>query len=289
MKSTGGFGAFAVHPKMLSGGTLNDGSGLKMVRVLGPVDVVMADGPTIPGGRLERTLFAALALSTNRAVSRDQLSHILWGDSPPSSRDNTLQTYVSRLRHLLGHERIRSEDHSYVLDLTRTEIDAILFEDTVTRAAAAVSDPERCLALCTEALGLWRGVPFGELADHDPFRLEAIRLDEIRQFVVELRLASQISIGREEMVVGSLTALADEYPYRERIWFLLIAALALCGRRTEALRAYYDLHQRLAEVGLAPIAEIRALETAILDEVDDLRAHVPRLFDHHLASTGEDA
>jgi DNA-binding SARP family transcriptional activator len=245
-----------------------------MARVLGPVDVLLAGRPTGLGGRLERTLFAALALSANHAVSADQLAAILWQAAPPPSRDNTLQTYVSRLRHLVGHDRIRSVDHSYVLEVAPAEVDAVIFERLASEAASDRAEASRCLELATDALDLWRGVPFGELAEFDPFRLEAIRLDEIRLFVVELRLASEIALGREDLVVGALEALADEYPYRERIWHLLISALALCGRRTEALRSYQDLRGRLGEIGLQPIPELRLLEQVIINENGDPRLGV---------------
>lgn len=247
---------------------------LLMVRVLGPVDVQTTDGPVVPGGPLERTLLAALALSVNHAVSSGQLAEILWPDGAPATRDNTLQTYVSRLRHIMGADRVRSVDHSYELELAPDELDALAFDQLVLDANALRSDPDRCLDRCRSALRLWRGVPFGELAEYDPFRLEAIRLDEARLFAVELQLECQILLGSEQIAVGALEALAMEYPFREQIWRLLIAALALSGRRTEALRSCQELRSRLAEVGLVPIIGIRELESAILADSDDLRSMV---------------
>ena len=248
---------------------------LRQVRVLGPVDVVTIAGPTPLGGPLERTLFAALVLSANRSVPTDQLAEILWGAAPPPSRDNTLQTYVSRLRHLVGTDRIRSHEHSYLLAVEPDEVDAVAFEQLVVDAATARLDRPGCLARCDKALAMWRGVAFGELAERDPFRLESIRLDEIRIFGVEMKLECQIALGREEIVVGALEALAEEYPYRERIWHLLMVALALSGRRTEALRACHVLRNHLAEVGLEPTAEIKRLEEAIHSDDHNLRAELP--------------
>lgn len=245
-----------------------------VVCVLGSVSVATAEGVVVIGSRLERMLLAALAVSANHVVSSDQLAGILWGDNPPPSRDNTLQTYVSRLRHLIGHDRIRCEDHSYELMVEIDELDALLFEALVNEASVARADPERCLKLCKEALAYWRGVPFGDLSDDDPFRLEAIRLDELRLFAMELRLESEMALGREELIVGALEAMVDEYPYRERLWYLLVAALSMCGRRVEALRACGDLRSVLSEVGLEPTAEMRQLEEDVFTERDNVR---PRL------------
>lgn len=249
------------------------GASPAIIRVLGPVDAV-ASGPLPIGGRLEKMLLAALAVSANHAVSADELSQILWGDDPPASQSNALQTYISRLRAVLGHDRITSEDHSYKLHVTRDDLDALLFESLLAEAVTVRADRSRCLALCKEALHLWRGAPFGDFADRDPFRLEAIRLDELRLFVIELQLECEIDLGHEELVVGSLEALVEEYPYRERIWHLFIAALALSGRRVDALRACNQLRAVLGEVGLEPTAEILQLEETIVTEDPNVR---PRL------------
>ena len=250
-----------------------DGRHLEMVRVLGPIDALLAHDHVVTfGSRRERVLLAALAVSANHAVSFDQLAQILWEDDPPASRDNTLQSYMSRLRHLLGHGTIESGDHSYTLVVANDQLDALVAERFAKQAVAHRYEPTRCMALCRRALALWRGTPFGDLADDDPFRLEVIRLEEMRLFVVELRLACDIVLGREGLAVGALRAYVQEYPDRERLWYLFIAALALGGRRTEALRAYDDLQSRLTADGLEPLAETRALRRDVVDETADLRS-----------------
>lgn len=239
---------------------------LGMIRVLGPIDVVIATRAVTIGSRLERMILAILALSANHAVSSNQLAGILWGDHPPPSRDNTLQTYISRLRLTLGRERIATEASSYTLAVTPEELDALVFESRVAEAATTRGDPARCLLLCRSALALWRGAPFGAFTDEDPFRLEAIRLNELRLFGLELRIECEIELGNEAMVVGSLEALVEEYPYRERFWHLLIVAMSLCGRRVEALRACSSMRDVLGEVGLTPTNEFRQLEDTICSE-----------------------
>lgn len=243
------------------------------IRVLGPIDVLTADGVSMPKGRIGRKLLGVLAISVNHAVTSDRLAEIIWPSNPPPSRDNTLQTYIYRLREEVGHDRIVGGDHSYTLRVSPGELDALEFERLASVAEAAKGDPIECIARSREALSLWRGVPFGEFADEDPFRLEAIRLNELRLYVMELKLAALLDLGREEVAVGTLEALIEDYPYRERLWFLLIEGLARCGRRVDALRAYHKVAEILAEVGLEPSEELRGLE-------DDIYAERPRVHTH---------
>ena len=48
-------------------------------------------------------------------VSRAHLLDALWGEEPPSSAEQSLDTYVYRLRKLIGHERISREGGGYRL------------------------------------------------------------------------------------------------------------------------------------------------------------------------------
>lgn len=248
-----------------------------LVRVLGPIELEIDGSPVPIGSRMGRLLLAALTLAANHMVSSDQLSMILWRDNPPPSRDVTLHSHLSRLRRLLGPGRITGGDHSYQLTIAVDELDALRFETLVEQALAARDRPRVCRQRCRQALGLWRGSAFGEFGDLDPFRLEAIRLSELRLVVMETRLESELALGEEEVVAGALEAMVEEYPYRERLWNLYIAALALSGRRVEALRSCNRLRGILAEVGLEPTSAIRELEAAIFAEAPQIRTRLRTL------------
>ena len=235
------------------------------VRVLGPVDVMTPDGPMSVGGPQARAVLAALAIGAGHAVAVDLLHQTLWGDSPPDSADNTLQSYISDLRHILGTSAIVRVDHAYELDIDAQNIDAVRFETLLGRAVVAKQEPEECLRLCRDALGLWRGRPFGDLADDDPFRLEAYRLDELRLATMELSIEADLALGNHELVVGELEVAIEEHPYREHLWHLLIEALAASGRRVEALRACRRLRDVLAEVGVEAGDDLLSLEQRILE------------------------
>lgn len=230
------------------------------VRVLGPIDVVVDEEPVLLGSMHLRKLLASLVVAANHAVSIDRLADILWGDSPPPSRDNTLQSYVYRLRHLICPEAITSEDHSYTLRVEAHQLDALRFELLVNQAVEQRQDAPACAGLAREALAVWRGDPFGDIADVDPFRLEALRLLELRLFAMELKLECDLAMGRHEMAIGPLQALVQEYPYNERLWCLLVDALASSGRRVEALARIERLTAVLAEMDLHPSSQIRDFE-----------------------------
>lgn len=245
-------------------------SGFRMVRVLGPIDLLTADGVHPVGGRQLRSTLGALVVGLGHAISSEQLIDIIWRNDPPASAPSTLQSHVSRLRHVLGSSAIEREDHTYTLRLEPDRVDACVFERLVGEAASMESDPTARRRICDEALGMWRGTPFGDMADEDPFRLEALRLDELRVFAMELRLTADLALGRADLVVGPLEAAVDEYPYRERLWLLLIEALAREGRRVEALRTAERLHHALGTVGLEVGAALRRLEDDIVnDRLDD--------------------
>lgn len=238
-----------------------------VVRVLGPIDIWTPDGVREVGGRRARMLLGALVVSVGRTVSSDQLVEALWGDDPPACALNTLQSYVSRLRGMLGSDAVRLVDHAYVLDADVDTLDALRFEHLV-RTAHGMDDPSEVRAMCHEALGLWRGAPFGDLADLDPFRLEALRLDELRVAAMESQLEAELALGRHDLVIGALEASVQENPYRERLWHLLIEALGHQGRRVEALRVCADLRALLASAGLEGGQALDELEERILQGAD---------------------
>ena len=235
-----------------------------VIRVLGPIEIVTPAGDLIDGGSRLRALLAALVISAGRAVPISSLMYVLWGDHPTAAAGNTLQTYVSQLRHVLGTGSVAHVDHSYRLDVDAGTIDAVRFERLLTAAIEHRSDPERCRALCRDALDLWRGRAFGDLTDDEPFALEANRLDELRLATMEIELEAELALGRHELIVGELEIAVVDHPYREGLWYLLIEALARSGRRVEALRTCERLRHELAEAGVDAGSRLIECEQAIL-------------------------
>lgn len=235
-----------------------------VIRVLGPIDVLGTSGGVAVGGRHARALLGALVIGVGHAVPIDHLREVVWGQDPPESVDNTLQSNVSHLRQVLGSEAIVRVNGSYELTIEPSNIDAVQFETLLAAAAASSDDTER-RDYGRQALDLWRGRPFGDLADDEAFRLDAYRLEELRLTAMEICLEADLALGNHELIVGELEAAVEENPYRERLWFLLIEALQAGFRRVEALRACARLRGILAEAGIQASDELAALEQRILE------------------------
>jgi serine/threonine protein kinase/DNA-binding winged helix-turn-helix (wHTH) protein len=235
-------------------------------RILGPLEVQGADGALSLGGAKQRAVLAHLILRANRPVPIDLLIDGLWGEEPPETAKNTLQTYVYRLRQVLGDDRISSEAGGYVLRAEAAEIDAAQFETMVKAAKADLpSDPSKAAAALSEALALWRGVPLADLSNEPSFRGEIARLEELHLSATEHRIAAEIEMGGHSTVVSELDALTARYPLRERMWANLMLALYRLGRQAEALAAYQRARQVLAdELGTEPSRELQRLNEQIL-------------------------
>lgn len=83
--------------------------------------------------------------------------------------------------------------------------------------------------MLTDALGLWRGPAYADLAGASFVLPEIARLDAMRTVAAELRLTAMLALGRHPEVLGELQALVLEQPQRERGWELLAVALYRAG------------------------------------------------------------
>jgi predicted ATPase/DNA-binding SARP family transcriptional activator len=214
------------------------------------------------GGPKPRLLLAALLAHEGRSVSTDGLIDTLWGDHPPVTATKTLQKYVSLLRKELGNTLVTRRD-GYAIDVASDQVDARRFEVLLTSAESAL--PVERIELLEEALALWRGEPFPELADSTVGTTEATRLSELRMSAIEDLIEARLEVRDHDAIVGRLEALTAEHPFRERLWGQLMLALYRSGRQSEALNTYQRLRSILGEeLGIEPSTELSQLEERIL-------------------------
>ena len=174
--------------------------------VLGPVEARI-DGRALQlGGPKQRALLALLLLNANEVVSRDRLVDSLWGERAPENAQRSLDTYVSRLRTLLGGERIERRPPGYLLRVEPGELDLERFEALLEqgRAAGAAGDPATARGRLRDALGLWRGRALADLASELPLSTEAERLEERRLLALERRIDAELALGGGPELIGEL-------------------------------------------------------------------------------------
>jgi predicted ATPase/DNA-binding SARP family transcriptional activator len=239
------------------------------LRVLGSVEVLGADAEPVKLGELQRVLLASLLARAGSVVAIDQLVQLVWPDRPPADPEAGLHSQVSRLRRALtaagrdGQVQILTRPPGYLLSVTAGQIDAQRF-DTLA-AAARRSPPKEAVGLLDEALGLWRGRAYGEFADVDVARFEAIRLEQARLGAFEAWTAALLECGRVGEALPALEAFVAEHPLREESRLVLMRALCAVGRHADALAGYRRYRDELAdELGLDPSAAMQQLELQIL-------------------------
>jgi WD40 repeat protein/DNA-binding SARP family transcriptional activator len=227
-------------------------------------------------GRRDRAVLTALAICVGRTISADRLTDAVWGDDPPPSSHKALQGCVVRLRKALGPDAIETSALGYRLVVAAEVVDSQRFEQMVTRSRELLElgEPERAAYLAAQALDLWRGRAFEDVASWDLAAIEAGRLDELRLEAEELRVDACLRCGRHLDVLAGAEGMVKAAPLRERRWTLLALAQYQAGRQTEALRTIQRLKSVLADtLGLDPGPDLATLEVAILRQDDSLLAH----------------
>ena len=246
-------------------------------RLLGPVEVVAADGGRLPvhGGKA-LGLVALLALDAGRTVSTVRLVDGLYRN-PPITVENAVQQLVSKLRRTLtdagAPDAVLTRSGGYCLNVAAGAVDALRFERAVgaARAAVAAGDDTRGAQLLREALGLWHGEALAGAVLEGEAAGVRTKLNELRDAAVDDRIDAELRLGRHAALVAELEAMVAATPLRERRWGQLIAALYRCGRQSDALGAYRQARDTLAEqLGVQPGPPLRRLEAAVL-------AHDPAL------------
>jgi tetratricopeptide (TPR) repeat protein len=233
------------------------------VRVLGDFGV---DGvePQALGSRKGRLALCVLALAQGQAVPADVLIDALWADAPPARPEDQLAVLISRLRSVLGRDRIQHRDRGYLLRcdwLDAAELAALAGEMERRRGAGNVLG---AAAAARVVLSLLRGygpppVP-GDWA-----QLRLAELDRLAGRARRLAATALLEAGDWMTAADAATAAVDADSYDEAALRVLLRAYVAGGRAAAALAAYARARERLAaDLGTDPSPETVALYTAIL-------------------------
>jgi DNA-binding SARP family transcriptional activator len=241
------------------------------VCLLGPLEVSGPDGPVSWHGARRRSVFALFALRTGRLVSCSSLIDALWGDAVPATALKTVQGHVAHVRKALSGAGLGgllvTRGPGYLLQLDPVLVDVHRFDQHARagRQALDSGDAEQAIERFEAGLEGWHGDPLADCPVTGWAAAEIIRLCETRALVEEHLITALCRLGRDAEAIAELEHLVTRYPFRERLWELLMIAQYRAGRSAEALRTYRRVRGLLVdEFGLEPGPALRRLESAVL-------------------------
>ena len=248
-------------------------------RILGSLEVWRDGEPVRLGGERQRALLALLLVRANELVSTDQLVEELFGGERSAAAVNAARVAVSRLRRLFengeddGVGVLTTRPGGYVLQISPEQLDAAVFERLLTegRQLLASGNPTSASARLREALSLWRGPPFADVALLEFLQSEIRRLEELRLVALMERIDADLAVGAAGELIGELESLVAANPLQERPRGQLMLALYRAGRQADALEVYRQTSELLRdELGLEPGPALKALQADILAQAGAL-------------------
>jgi DNA-binding SARP family transcriptional activator/tetratricopeptide (TPR) repeat protein len=235
-------------------------------RLLGAIGADRDDRPLDLGHARQQCVLVVLLIEANATVLADQLIDRVWGANPSHGARNTLHTYVARLRRVLSavpEATIVRSSGGYQLMVDENLVDLHRFRSLVTQARS-VGEHEQAFVLLDQALDLWRGEAFTGL--------DTRWLADVRATLEQQRAAAELDrtdlalrLGRHTELLPELSSRLAQHPLDERVTGQLMLALYRSGRQAEALQAFHDTRQALAdELGIDPSAALQDLHQRML-------------------------
>ncbi|RSN66058.1 AfsR family transcriptional regulator [Amycolatopsis sp. WAC 04182] len=250
------------------------------IQVLGSLRVWLAGEEVDLGPPGRRAVLGLLVLGGGEAMSKQELLDALWGERPPRSAVNVLQTHVKHLRRLLepgrpsrsGSEILPHVGGGYAVRWDAVEIDLPHVRGLVAEANDAQRDGEtgRAAALFGEALRWWRGRPLADIPSLSTHPKVMALLAERRALLARYGDA-MLAIGAVDEVVAELAEAAADQPLDEPAQARLLRAYHATGQRATAFRLYQEVRERLVEeLGVEPGPELAAAHAALLEDGEPL-------------------
>jgi DNA-binding SARP family transcriptional activator len=228
----------------------------------------------LPGNQ-GRLLFAYLALNRFRAVTRAELCEAL-GVAGSAGASRSVARVLSRLRAVVGRERIETQGGVRLVLPADTHVDVEAAEEAIYAAEAAVSNRDWARAYSSARVTLYvceRGFLPGPDVPWVQERRSAVADMHLR--ALECAASTALAMGGAELQLAEKHArrATELAPYRESCYRLLMEALAARGNEAEALRVFDGLRRLLhEELGTAPEPSVQAV-------YDRIRAQRPVALD----------
>lgn len=228
------------------------------LHLLGRFSLARADREIALPGMRSRALLAFLACNAGRPFTREILVGLLWGERFEDQARQSLRQVLSTLRKTLGPDAIDA-------DRDRVRLKEFFFSDVSRFMALTATDDRDCLG---DAVELYRDdLLAGFSLEEKPFMewltAERTRLRDLALRALDILMERAEGIDPEQLLAFAQRAVSLD-PYRERAHRHLLRALALTGRRSDALTHYREIEQRLhRDLGIEPEAATREVLEAV--------------------------
>jgi DNA-binding SARP family transcriptional activator len=148
------------------------------------------------------------------------------------------------------------------------ELDLLRFESLAKDGMKHITEGDwfRASSRLSEAEGLWRGTPLGDVPSGCARDRYVEYLEQKRLSVTESRIEADVRGSRHgaASAVPELFTLAARHPERERLWLLLMLAFYRSGRQTEALGAFSQArHAITTGYGIDPGPELHNMHKRV--------------------------
>ncbi|HEY2207566.1 MAG TPA: AAA family ATPase [Pseudonocardia sp.] len=251
------------------------------LRLVGPITADGEPPAPVPVGKARRAL-AVLALRAGEFVSVGTMVEALWEDEPPERADRNIAALISRLRRVLGRDRIEGNATGYRLVTRQLRVD-------VLEAFELVEAAERELSRGNVALASVSAERAARMLDSD-VALAGEREDpwlrDVRRGIAGwLRRAricwstTALELNAPEVTVRVAGEVLRDDPLDEQACRLVMSGHQRTGRAGAALVEYRRLRLAMTEqLGTNPSPETQAAYLAVLrsEQPDPAGTPAPR-------------
>jgi DNA-binding SARP family transcriptional activator len=237
------------------------------VRLIGHFEVAAGSLLRLPVGKAT-TILQLLIVRRRSFVSVDTLVDTLWEDDPPAGAAQNIASLVSRLRRVLGPERIVGGRSGYRFETAGCWVDVDEAERLVKEAEGQLRSGRPALAAAASAQAR-QLLERGEVLEEEPYALwaeegrrEAERLSRRAR---RAAWTAALALGEHRSALDVAQRAIDVDPLDEDAHRAVMLALYLGGDAAAALAAYERLRETVVEeLGADPSAETESLYLAIL-------------------------
>lgn len=235
------------------------------VRLLGGLQVEGVPVLSL-GSRKARAVLRRLALAAGEHVPADELAAAAWPEGLPARWPDQLAVLVSRLRSVVGAERLVREAAGYALVSDWLDTSALRDHVRAGEAALGAGDTTTALAEGRAALELLRGPLLPEDAS-EALDDERNALDRVVGRARLLTAEAALRTGSPWEALELAERCRADDPYDEAALRLQLRALAATSRTATAVTTYLAAAQQLRdELGTDPEAQTQQVYLELLEE-----------------------